>query len=319
MNSVSVHIVTFNSEDHIEQCINSVLNQTVQPLQIVVVDNDSKDKTIDIISQFSNQVELIRNDINVGFAAGQNQSIKRSKCDFLLVLNPDVVLEPDYIARLVEFLSSHPDSGSTTGKLLLKSNPSLIDSAGLAMNKARRAFDRGSGEPQINWNQSSEVFGVSGAAAVFSRKMIEDISIKGEFFDESFFAYKEDVDVAWRARLLGWKAYYVSEAVAYHERGWKRGKRTKQPLDIRKYSYINRYRMLIKNEQLINFLLDFPFLITSELLSLGYILLKERALFGAWPGLFRDLPYLINKRKWITEKRNQRRKTESKQSLSDNP
>lgn len=110
------------------------------------------------------------------------------------------------------------------------------------INKARRAFDRGQGKAANAYDNPNEVFGVSGAAALYSSKMIKQISIDGEFFDEDFFAYKEDVDVAWRARIFGWGAAYVPGAIAYHERGWKTGSREKQPLFIRQHSFANRHQ-----------------------------------------------------------------------------
>lgn len=195
------------------------------------VDNASSDDTLEKVRSFIKevhdvQIQLVENKTNSGFASAHNQAIRLTDTDFVLVLNPDVFLEPNYIICLIQVMEQKLELGSITGKLVLQNNPGIIDSTGLVVNRIWRAFDRGAGESVNLWMDSAEVFGVSGAAAMYSRKMIDDISTKGEFFDEDFFAYKEDVDVAWRAGLLGWKAFYCADAVGLHKRGWKKGGRS---------------------------------------------------------------------------------------------
>ena len=198
------------------------MNQTHTVDQIVVVDNDSKDNTLEILSSVSDpRMKIIKNTRNVGFAAGHNIAIQHSNCDYYLVLNPDVELHPDYVFYLVKFMEERLDVGSCTGKLIRMSDQSILDSTGISIYRSRKAVDRGSKQHIDQWADRCEVFGVSGAAAMYRKEMVEDISIDGEFFDELFFAYKEDVDVAWRARILGWKSYYIPDSTAYHERGWK--------------------------------------------------------------------------------------------------
>ncbi|WP_178382436.1 glycosyltransferase family 2 protein [Paenibacillus sp. P3E] len=170
------------------------------------------------------------------------------------------------------------------------------------MNKARRAFDRGAGEPGSNWPVSGTVFGVSGAAAMYSRRMIEDISIDGEFFDADFFAYKEDVDVAWRAGLFGWLAYYDAEAIGHHERGWKTSGRDSKPMFIRRISYINRYKMIYKNEPARKLFSTFLYALPYEIAAHGYMLLKEPKLIQAWSLFFAQWNNLKQKRKYIQSK-----------------
>ncbi|MNW54558.1 hypothetical protein D3C74_321660 [compost metagenome] len=220
----------------------------------------------------------------------------------MLVLNPDLTLEPDYISRLIARMEADPRIGSATGKLLLKADHSLVDSTGLRMNRARRAFDRGAGEPAAQWPESGIVFGVSGAAAMYSRRMIEDISVNGEFFDADFFAYKEDVDVAWRAELFGWLAYYDAEAVGYHERGWKTSGRDSKPMFIRRISYINRYKMIYKNEPAHTLFSTLLYSLPYEVAAHGYMLLKEPKLIKAWSSFFAQRRNLKEKRKYIQAK-----------------
>ncbi|BCJ87797.1 glycosyltransferase family 2 protein [Effusibacillus dendaii] len=303
MSKVSVHIVTYNSARDIETCLASVFKQTCPIDQIIVIDNDSHDGTSEILQAYNNKIKFVQNNTNLGFAAAHNQAIRISNSDYCLILNPDVVLNPGYVERLLDHAKQDPEIGAATGKLLLASAVDQIDSTGILITKSRRAFDRGVNQPADRWNSVQEVFGVSGAAALYRREMIEDISLNCQFFDESFFAYKEDVDVAWRGQLLGWKAVYVPDAVAYHERGWKTGKRSKQSVRIRQHSYINRYQMMLKNESLFFFLLHLPFILPYELAAFLYMMVREPNVLSAWKILFRNLPHLIKWRKWIKQKR----------------
>ncbi|MFD1139457.1 glycosyltransferase family 2 protein [Paenibacillus urinalis] len=303
--TVSVHIVTYNSADDIKECIDHVLLQSYPVRSIVIVDNNSSDQTTDRIRQHPAyregkvNIQLIENESNTGFAPAHNQAIQATATDYALVLNPDVSLEPDYIRNLVEFMDHHSEVGSATGMLRLKADPSLIDSTGLTMNKTYRAFDRGAGESADIWKSSGEVFGVSGAAAMYSRKMINDISINGQFFDGDFFAYKEDVDVAWRAQVFGWKSFYIAEAVALHERGWKKDNRKSIPLFIRQVSYINRYKMIYKNESVGMLLKNSIFFLPYELASNLYFLWKERNVLSAWKSFYKCRTELKAKRRYI--------------------
>lgn len=303
MEKVSVQIVTFNSEKYIQECVESVLQQSYPIAKILIVDNSSVDNTLKILKSYQDHIQMIENQENVGFAAAHNQALRYTQSDFVLILNPDVVLHRDYISHIVKYMINHPHIGSGTGMLLLKSSPQFIDSTGLIIKKSRRAYDRGAHDMVDHWKSITEVFGVSGAAAMYRRKMIEAVSYKGQFFDEQFFAYKEDVDVAWRSQLFGWESVYVPEAVAYHERGWKQGDRRKQPKKIRRHSYINRYRMMVKNESLWFIMMHLPFILFYEFIGFGYALIKEPELLTAWYSFLKDLPYLKEKRRWIMSNR----------------
>jgi len=304
--TVSVNIVTYNSEDDIEECLKAVAAQDYPIEQVVVIDNASSDQSAarardcqSMFTESSASLLLLSNPVNTGFAPAHNQAISCNRTDYVLVLNPDVALAGDYVSRLVRAMEQDSRIGSATGKLLLKADPQRIDSTGLRMNRTRRAFDRGAGEAAEAWKDSGRVFGVSGAAAVYSRRMIDDISVQGEFFDADFFAYKEDVDVSWRAKLLGWHSYYDAGALGCHERGWKPSGRGEKPLFIRRVSYINRYKMLCKNERKRSLLKTLVLSLPYEIAAHGYILLKEPAVLGAWKSFFSQWSRLKAKRKHI--------------------
>lgn len=300
MASIAVQIVTYNSADFIADCLNSVILQSYPVEKIIVIDNDSNDCIKDVVSHYSN-VYFVQNSINSGFVGGHNQGLNYAETDYVLVLNPDVILDKYYIEHIIKFMQLNEKVGAATGKLYRDLDSYIIDSTGINIKKSRRAVDRGSGEvDQGQYDDMINVFGVSGAAAVYKREMIDMISEDGRFFDESFFAYKEDVDVSWRARLAGWEICFVPKAIAQHERGWKDNKSRKDiSLKTRKHSYINRHFYIIKNDNIFYFLLHFPFIFIYEASCLVYILLKERKLFYAYKLLFIEYKSLKNKKVFI--------------------
>lgn len=301
--TISVQIVTYNSEKDIESCLQSVLEQSYPIQKIIVVDNNSHDDTIKKCREFQ-QVEIIKNVDNTGFAGAHNQVIKLATTDYVLVLNPDVKLHEKYIEIIISFMENNNSTGMATGKLFRNIDTHLLDSTGIHMKKNRRAIDRGAGEiDQGQFDHQINVFGVSGAAAIYRKKMIDDISFEEEFYDESFFAYKEDVDVSWRAQLLGWKAAFVSNAIAEHSRGWQEErKRSQIPLYIRQKSYINRYFYIFKNDKLYMFLKHFLTIVPFEIASLGYTIVKERQLLAAWLFFIQQYRSMKCKRKFIRMK-----------------
>jgi len=304
--SVAVCIVTYNSAAWIEECLASLRRQTWRNLTVVVVDNASTDDTVWRVGQADANVRLIRSGRNLGFAAGQNLAISSVDADYYLVLNPDVWLSPDYVERLVNCMEERPEIGSAAG-CLVRADGSL-DSTGLAMSWTRRAVDRGAGMAPEKYGDPGEVFGVSGAAAMYAGRMIRDVKIGGEFFDEDFFAYKEDVDVAWRARLLGWKAWYEPRARAAHVRGW--GGRTDRgyiPLSIRRHSYKNRYLTILKNETFdLLWWLRLPALLAVELVWHLSLLVLDPKVPGVWARMPDLLRRAWRKRRTLQEMRRAR-------------
>ncbi|MEC1744268.1 glycosyltransferase family 2 protein [Schinkia azotoformans] len=307
MKRIAVQIVTYNSESEIVPCLKSIKEQSYPISDILVVDNQSMDGTVDCLktSPYYQDMTLVENKVNNGFAGGHNQAFQLSDSDYVLVLNPDVQLHPDYVYHLVQELEQNLQVGAATGKLYREQEHQVLDSSGLIIKKNHRAFDRGAGETDNGqYDRVEDIFGVSGAAAMYRREMIADVSIDGEFFDETFFAYKEDVDVAWRAQLFGWKAMFVPEAVAHHKRGWQgEKKRTQISLKVRKYSYINRYYTMLKNDSFFYLLLHLPIILFYEVLSLGYATLKEREILSSWKDFRKNFYGMMNKRKIVKNKR----------------
>jgi len=251
---VSVTIVTYNSGRFIKRCLESVLEQKYPLKEIVVIDNASTDGTVDILSQFEDRCQIQYNEENVGFAAAQNQAIALSQSEWVLTLNPDVLLLPNFIQALVDAGQFDSRIGTVCGKLLTMSPHfeipprAVVDSTGIYFNPMLRHLDRGSREVDNGDYLNYEfVFGATAAAALYRRTMIDDVSVDGEFFDSDFFVYREDADVAWRAQLMGWRCLYAPYARGYHVRKVLPGNRRALPPEINMHSVKNRFLMRVKN------------------------------------------------------------------------
>ena len=212
---VSVVIVNWNGAKHLPECLAALQAQTIRDqMEVVVVDNGSTDGSIDLLQRQAGFVKVLPNTTNLGFAAGCNQGIGASSGEFIALLNNDAVVEPTWLEGLVRAIERAPDVGSCTSKILSYDDHNVFDNAGhvvfadgLTRGRGRLEVDRG------QFDRVEEVFCFSGCAALLRRDMLEDVGT----FDESFFAYCEDADLGFRARLRGWRCLYVPTAVAYHK------------------------------------------------------------------------------------------------------
>lgn len=249
MKSISAVVVTWNSIQDIELCLDSLLKQTCPLSDIIVVDNASTDGTPALIEEKYPKVKLLPQNKNYGFAKANNIGIAHSNSEWILTLNPDAYLHEEWLERLMSFSQQHPDADMLGGKLLstLKDGFNIVDSLGIDIYTSRRVVDRGFRYLDVGrFNKVERIFGVCAAAALYRRKMLEDIKIDGEIFPEHFFAYYEDADVAWRAWRRGWKAYFVPDALGWHKRGGSpTGSRFSRELTHR-----NRIWLIARNEPL---------------------------------------------------------------------
>ena len=294
---VSIVIVTWNSSPWIQRCLAAVHRQTVEH-EVIVVDNASSDDSAQIAASAAN---LIPNDTNRGFAAAANQGIRASNGEFVLVLNPDCFPEPDYSAKLIDVLRDRV--GSATGKLLQAGEVARVDSKGIRMTRTGRHLDIEQGVLDDASAEMREVFGVSGAAAMYRRDFLEDVAIDGEYFDEDFFAYREDADLSWRGQLFGWRAMYIPGAVAYHVRRVTPDRRRSLPPLINMHSVKNRFLLRWKNEGGYLALRNLPFEIARDVVTIGAVLTIERSSLPALTWLWSNRRRIQAKRRAIQSRR----------------
>ncbi len=307
---VSVTIVTYNSGRFIKRCLESVLAQKYGDKEIIVVDNASTDGTLDILEQFEDSCKIVYNDENIGFAAAQNQAIRLGTGDWVLTLNPDVLLLPGFIQALYDAGQIDSKIGAVCGKLLailatfdLPDKP-LVDSTGIYFTPTMRHLDRGSQEVDNGHYLNYEyVFGATAAAALYRRSMIEDVSIDDEFFDPDFFVYREDADVAWRAQLLGWRCIYTPHARGYHVRNVLPGNRRALPAVINMHSVKNRFLMRIKNMTGDLYRRNFLSITARDVVVLTCCFVREQSSLKAFWYVARNWKRVLGKRKQIMDRR----------------
>jgi GT2 family glycosyltransferase len=304
---VSVVLVTWNSAPYLRRCLEGLRQQTHASVELLVVDNASSDESVELVAPHARLV--IRNETNRGFSTAVNQAIAHAKGELVLLLNPDCHLLPEYIERLVEVFAQHQDAGSATGLLLRAKGHDIeptgeIDSMGIRMTRTGRHFDITTAkyEPPTA-NSLEEVFGVSGAAAMYRRAFLDDVAVDGEIFDEDFFAYREDADLAWRGRLFGWRAFCEPRAIAHHVRRVTPEARRALPNDINMHSVKNRFLLRLKNQGAYLALRNAPFELARDLVVLLAALTIERASLPAFAWLWRNRARVLAKRRAIQRRR----------------
>ena len=299
---VAAAIINYNDATRLVRCVQGLLGQIRRPAEILVLDNGSTDESRRLVRHSFPEVRLIALPSNVGFAAAANVAIRETRAPYVMLLNPDVVLSPSFIAELLDFAAAQPDAGSLTGKLLRSPQGpgrAVIDSTGHVIFRSRWVANRGEGEEDRGqYERPDEVFGVSGAAPVYRRAMLEDIQIGREVFPEGFFVYLEDTDVDWRARLRGWKAYYVPTAVAYHERRC-RGDRRPRDARVLRHALKNRYLLMLRNDAAVDWARDAWAILPMEALRMvDFLRAAPSALLG-YLDVVRLLPRTLKERRQI--------------------
>ena len=248
--AVSVVVVNYNAGHELVECIETVHAQRfARNIEVVVVDNGSTDNSLLLAQDRFGEMHVIENRANHGFAAAFNQGVRATTGAYVLCLNFDVRLDPDFLVEAVRALESDPNAGSATGKLhkYRTEDHTVLDSAGITFYQMF-ASDRGENKKDVGqYDRPEHVFGASGAAALYRREMLDDVKIGDEVFDEDFFQFVEDVDLAWRALKAGWTCLYAPKATAVHHRGATR----RQSKDLRTQYYAlgyrNRYLTILKN------------------------------------------------------------------------
>ncbi len=257
---ISVALANWNGMKYIDRCLSALYGQSCPPAEVVVVDNGSTDGSREWIAEHYPQVKLLANAENKGFAAGYNRAIAACSHDWILALNTDVFVETDFSRCVLPILSGDEGLGAVAGKVYQQATNEWLNS-GFFLRPQMRTRHSG----QVD--SEEDIFGCSGALILFRRSMLEDIAVEGQYFDECYFSYGEDVDLAWRARLLGWKARYVPQACALHVGSGSSNEQMRfvdKPAFLQRHILKNRYLTLVKNASSIELLLLAPYWLVGE-------------------------------------------------------
>ncbi len=209
---ISVVVLNWNGQQVVEKCLNSLREQTYDPLELIVVDNASTDGSAELVRKRFPDVKLLINGKNLGFGGGNNVGIRVSQGRYIMMLNNDTRLDPNCIEELKRGIEKNARYGACASKILLEYEEDLIDAAGIVVCPDGLSIGRGRLERGDRYNEEAEVFFASDCACLYRSEMLEDIGL----YDEDFFAYADETDMGWRAQLAGWKCMYNPRAIVYH-------------------------------------------------------------------------------------------------------
>jgi len=267
---VTVGILAYTGAKYFDFLFPALFAQIYPNLEILVLDNASPEQDAEILQKnFGEKIQVFKSAENLGFAGGHNFLIQRMSGEYYLCLNQDILLEPNFIAELVTACEKDERIGAATGKLRrwdfsqgLQGKTDLLDTTGIAAFATHRFIDRGQGEKDTGqYETAEEIFAASAAAALYRKSALEEVAVTNangekDYFDEQFFMYKEDIDLGYRLRWLGWKCEYIPQAVGYHDRTVaqqkpgifalfsERGTKSQQ---VRFFSWRNHQLLLKKN------------------------------------------------------------------------
>ncbi|MDD1723559.1 MAG: glycosyltransferase family 2 protein [Methanospirillum sp.] len=290
---VSVVIVNYNGKKFLQDCLGSLKKQTYSPSEVILVDNASCDGSVELIRKYFPCVKICVQESNLGFAGGSNAGIREAHGQFILTLNNDTIAFPEFIEELVQPMISDSSVGMCCSKMVFPDG--RINSTGICISRSGAAWDRGGGEPDRGqYDTAEEVFGPCAGAALYRRTMLDEIGL----FDEDFFLFMEDVDLAFRARLAGWKCMYVPKARVVHIHG---GTATVGSETAVYYGNRNTVWVVVKNFPSFSLLLSFPWILGRNCGIIPYYFLSGNGftIMRAKIDGIKGLSLMIRKRRYI--------------------
>lgn len=316
MCQVAINLLTWNHEfGEVQRCVDAVLVQTFQGFELTITDNGSSNGLVRLIREkysHNPKIRIVENRENLGYSGGHNRFLQSATAEYVMVLNPDAHLHPHFLCEILPVFQDRRVAAAT-GKMLrpLQGGERVLDGTGIVLHRTRRARERGQNEvDRGQYDRCLNIFGVSGTAAVFRRCALEALKLDDEYFDQDFFAYSEDLDLAWRLQLLGYEARFAPTAIVFHRRlvsqpphGLRRPvqfiRHHRQFSDRRALGWRNHVLALVKNEFGISLLTGLPFILVREFAILLYISLLEPKNLRVLKDLFRLLPRMLAKRRRI--------------------
>lgn len=266
--NTTVIIPNYNGMRYLRDCLSSLYACEKQAFSVIVVDNGSADGSVELIRRSFPQVRLICFPENRGFSAAVNAGIRAARTPWVILLNNDTVVEKRFVSCLTKAVCADSTRFSVGAKMLSMSRPDLIDDAGDYYCALGWAFARGKGKKAQRYNRPCAVFAACGGAAIYRKAVLEELGL----FDETYFAYLEDMDVGYRARMRGYVNWFEPRAVVYHAGSASSGSRYnafKIGLSSRNSVYL-----LLKNMPFIQIVLNLPFLLAGFLLKFLFFMKK---------------------------------------------
>jgi GT2 family glycosyltransferase len=286
----SVILVNYNGMSHLNACISSVLKQSYTNFEVIFVDNNSSDGSLDYARNKFPNLTFVVNDKNLGYAGGINSGLTYASGDYIGPLNIDTEVAPNWLGAMVAFLDENPGAGAVTPKVLLFDDRTKINVMGLNIHITGLGFCRGLGKEDDNSIIPENVAGVSGCSYLIRRQLLEQMGGAPEWC----FMGNDDVIVSWILRLMGYEIYCVPEAVVYHKYKLKMNPDKLYSLEK------NRQALLLYSLKPSTIVVYFPIIAAVEVLIIGYALLRGkaylRAKFGALRSLSTDKTYIREKR-----------------------
>jgi len=298
---VSVVIPNWNGKRFLPGCLDSLTQQSYPDVEVIVVDNGSKDGSLELLQSTYPQVKLACFPVNTGFSVAVNRGIREASGEYIALLNNDTVVDPDWLSEMIRVLKSHPEAGSCGCKMLAYDDHKLLDGAGDGYRRGGLPGRIGHREVDLGqFDQQRYILGACGGAALYRRSLFDDIGL----FDEDYFAYLEDVDLGLRAQSAGYKCLYVPTAIMYHLGCGTTGSGY-HPLVV-KLSSQNNFNTIIKNipgPLLLKFL---PQIAYWQMYYLAVVIVRGGQVL-AWlkgaAGALLLLPKMLKKRAYIRGKR----------------
>ena len=271
---VTVIIVHYNGIERLDNCLSSLFNSQYDNLQVVLVDNGSKDNSVDFVKKiYHGRLKIIRSEANLGFVGGNNLALRQVKSKYVVLLNDDTVVVPDWLSYLVDVAEGDSSIGACQPKLLSLTAPryfeyngcagGMLDVYGVPLCRGR-IFDVIE-EDKGQYDITAEIFWAGGAAFFIRRQVLDEAGL----LDENFFAHMEEIDLCWRIRLLGYKILSVPNSIVYHV-----GNSTFLPEKFY-LKHRNNLIMLLKNYSTFNLLRFFTMRMALDTMSFIYFLTKK--------------------------------------------
>jgi len=344
---VTINLVVLNGDKYILHCLDGVLAQTYlhELIEFNVLDNGSSDGTKSVIENFKLKIKnskffgfkFIEGQKNLGMWPGQEELLKHTNGEYVLTMAVDVILDKDFVKNAVAIFEKDEKIGGVEPKIYryelselritnYELKKKIIDTVGFQIYKSRRVVNMGHGEEEKGqFSKEMAIFGVEGAAPMFRRKALEDCRISftgktrentglacGEIFDHDFFWYGDDLDLAWRMNMFGWRQIFSPDVVAWHDRQTTKGLRKSWsdfiklrrqiPIKKRRLDWRNTRFTIIKNDYTINILKDLPRILKREIMMFGYIIIFEPEVLLEIPNFLRLLPKMLKSREEILKR-----------------